>query len=596
MTQTAKHLALSLIGVIAICASVYGQSAARTSTLKREYINATRVVWTQGDVRNVEPLLQTNLGQATFGTEGICTMKSTATQQASILLDFGKEIHGGVQFVTAAFASGKQMNVRIRLGESVTEAMSDINDATGATNDHAIRDWEAALPWFGEREFGNSGFRFMRVDLLDIDKELQLKEIHAIKVFHDIPRAGSFKSNDSRLNQIWETGAYTVHQNMQTYIWDGIKRDRLVWIGDIHPEVMTVCTVFGYVDVVNKSLDLARDCAPLPQMMNGMSAYSLWWLRVQKVWYMYQGDMDYLKSQEEYLVGLVDTLIPHIGQNGRDDIQDHFLDWPSKADQRASATGFHALFIMALEDAGFLLRELGRNDAAERCDKAVARLRAAAPAVAEEFWAEGIPADKPGRKQAVALMCLADMITPRQAAPALLHSGAKGFSTFYGYYMLEALAKCGRHDQARRIASDFWGGMLDLGATTFWEDFDISWLENAGRIDEIVPEGKVDVHLSYGGYCYTKLRHSLAHGWASGPTSWMTARLLGLFPTAPGSTAVRLEPHMAGLQTIEGSLPTPFGPVKVKLEQMKGGKVAAEISAPAQVRIDAADYVVIKSR
>ena len=41
---------------------------------------------------------------------------------------------------------------------------------------------------------------------------------------------------------------------MQEYIWDGIKRDRLVWIGDLHPEVMTVNTVFGYNEVIPKSL------------------------------------------------------------------------------------------------------------------------------------------------------------------------------------------------------------------------------------------------------------------------------------------------------------------------------------------------------
>ena len=32
---------------------------------------------------------------------------------------------------------------------------------------------------------------------------------------------------------------------MQEYLWDGVKRDRLVWLGDMHPEVMTVQSVFG---------------------------------------------------------------------------------------------------------------------------------------------------------------------------------------------------------------------------------------------------------------------------------------------------------------------------------------------------------------
>ncbi|MDR2816497.1 MAG: hypothetical protein LBB62_07330 [Proteiniphilum sp.] len=46
---------------------------------------------------------------------------------------------------------------------------------------------------------------------------------------------GSFGSSDPRFDSIWITGAYTTHLNMQEYFWDGIKRDRLVWLGDFHP-------------------------------------------------------------------------------------------------------------------------------------------------------------------------------------------------------------------------------------------------------------------------------------------------------------------------------------------------------------------------
>ena len=32
--------------------------------------------------------------------------------------------------------------------------------------------------------------------------------------------------------------------------------------------------------------------------------------------------------------------------------------------------------------------------------------------------------------------------------------------------------------------------MLDRGATTFWEDFDLEWLDGSGRIDELPKEGQ----------------------------------------------------------------------------------------------------------
>ena len=58
--------------------------------------------------------------------------------------------------------------------------------------------------------------------------------------------------------------------------------------------------------------------------------------------------------------------------------------------------------------------------------------------------------------------------------------------------------------------------MLDLGATTFWEDFDIAWAQNAGGIDEFPVKGKVDIHGDFGAFCYKGYRHSLCHGWSSG--------------------------------------------------------------------------------
>lgn len=51
---------------------------------------------------------------------------------------------------------------------------------------------------------------------------------------------------------------------MQEYLWDGIKRDRLVWLGDFHPELKTITRVFGYNEVVPRSLDLACEQYPCP--------------------------------------------------------------------------------------------------------------------------------------------------------------------------------------------------------------------------------------------------------------------------------------------------------------------------------------------
>ena len=199
------------------------------------------------------------------------------------------------------------MRVRVRFGESASEAMSDVGGPKGATNDHAIRDQTCLIPWLGTHEIGNTGFRFVRIDLVDPDSFVVLKAVRAVFLYRDLPYKGSFRCSDERLNRIWQTGAYTAHLNMQDYLWDGIKRDRLVWIGDMHPETMTICAVFGNVDVVPASLDLVRDDTPLPNWMNGISSYSMWWVLIQHSWYQHHGDLAYLERQKPYLTACLDS-------------------------------------------------------------------------------------------------------------------------------------------------------------------------------------------------------------------------------------------------------------------------------------------------
>ena len=57
-----------------------------------------------------------------------------------------------------------------------------------------------------------------------------------------------FHCSDERLNRIWHTGAYTVLLNMQDYLYDGPKRDRIIWMGDMHPEIRCILAgIPGYV-------------------------------------------------------------------------------------------------------------------------------------------------------------------------------------------------------------------------------------------------------------------------------------------------------------------------------------------------------------
>ena len=58
--------------------------------------------------------------------------------------------------------------------------------------------------------------------------------------------------------------------------------------------------------------------------------------------------------------------------------------------------------------------------------------------------------------------------------------------------------------------------MLAVGATTFFEDFDLKWRQHSSVLDELPDIGQKDIHGDFGAHCYVGFRHSLCHGWASG--------------------------------------------------------------------------------
>ena len=584
MRTTLKHLLFLAVGILGLGSALAqlppvfdARDAARvrTSVLTRQFLTAERIVWTSGgeSVVNAEAILKPGNGQADLNQGKYLNLVSKGDIRPGIILDFGREIQGGIEIIATISNKNPAGRVRIRFGESVSETMNDVGQS-GATNDHAMRDFEVTLPWLGRLEVGNSGFRFARIDLLDKDTKLEIKEISAIFQYRDIPYAGSFICSDEKLNRIWMTGAYTVHLNMQDYLWDGIKRDRLVWVGDMHPEVMTINTVFGKNEVVPKSLDLARDLTPLPGWMNGISSYSMWWVLIHRDWYRYHGDYTYLARQKDYMSRLLHHLASKIDDNGREILDgNRFLDWPSSENKEAIHAGLQAMMVMTFE-AGLEISEiLGDFITEDFCRTTVAKLRKHVPEMA-------------GSKQAAALLAMSGLVTPEKAnSEVLARDGVHKMSTFYGYYMLTARAMAGDYQGALDNIREYWGGMLDLGATTFWEDFDIDWMKNAGRIDEIVPEGKTDVHCSYGGYCYEELRHSFCHGWASGPTSWLTRHVLGVQIVEPGARKIRIEPHLGDLQWAEGTFPTPYGVVKISHRKMADGKIKTSVQTPKKVKI-----------
>ncbi|MFM7184352.1 MAG: family 78 glycoside hydrolase catalytic domain [Planctomycetota bacterium] len=552
--------------------------AAQRSPIAEFYVDPVRVVWqSERGVSEAKTLLEAHPGQPVLEQPlPPCVIETMPGATGGILLDFGREIQGHVQLFTPMAEGKEPVRARVRFGESASEAMADLGGKQNAGNDHAVRDQVVTLPWLGTQTVGPSGFRFVRIDAVDPGRPIRLTQVRAVLGIRDVPRIGSFRCSDERLTRIWEVGADTVHLCMQDYLWDGIKRDRLVWIGDMHPEVSTINAVFGFNEVVPASLDLTRDVTPVETWMNGISSYSMWWVLIHEELWRHHGDRAYLEAQKPYLGALLERLARLVGPDGRERIDGmRFLDWPSSPNQQGVTAGLQALLVMTLDAGGRLMTELGDDRVAGLCRSAADRARKVAP-------------DPNGSKSGAALLSLAGMRDAQETADAvLLPGGAAGVSTFYGFYVLNALARAGHEEAALDLIRTYWGGMLDLGATTFWEDFDLAWTTNATRIDELVPTGKKDIHGDCGAYCYEGFRHSLCHGWASGPTAWLSQHVLGVSPAAPGFARARIAPLLGDLDWAEGTYPTPKGPIRVRHERRPDGTLRSWVTAPADVAIEA---------
>ncbi|MBQ7206850.1 MAG: alpha-L-rhamnosidase [Lentisphaeria bacterium] len=495
---------------------------------RRWYIPCRRILRAEG-VENAERLVGNTAYQPVIH---YVPPRVTIRPGGSLLLDFGRAFHGGVKLDPFE----KPGRVRIKFGESVSEALGPSNQ------DCSRKDALLDLPVCGSLEYGNTVFRFVEI-INEGETVIQCLNIMGVALERDLEVTGSFESSDPRLDEIWKTAVRTVHLCMQDYIYDGAKRDRIVWMGDLHPEIRGILCAFSDHGIIRDSLEFLMAQAGPEEPMNGFSTYSCWFVIALWDYCRAAGDREFLLKHAGYAEKMLRVFSRFIDDRGAEAVPGRrFLDWPNEDSPAAKHAGIHALLFWMMRSGAELLAAAGCDPAP--CLEAMAKLRCHAP-------------DPAGRKAPAALLTLtglADHTSVLETDP--FH----GVSTFYGYYML--LAK--KTVPALELIRRYWGRMLDFGATSFWEDFDLDWTRNAGRIDELPVPGKKDLHADFGAYCYKGLRHSLSHGWSCGPAPFLSERVLGVSFPEPGKVIVR--PDLGDLTWVRGSVPAPGGVVTVEAD------------------------------
>jgi alpha-L-rhamnosidase len=124
--------------------------------------------------------------------------------------------------------------------------------------------------------------------------------------------------------------------------------------------------------------------------------------------------------------------------------------------------------------------------------------------------------------------------------------------------------------------------MIDYGGTTPFEVYRPSWNAAIGRNDP-VPNTQSGIT-------------SLCHPWGAGVVTWLSEKVLGIAPTAPGFATYDIVPHLGGsLTSVRGSTPTPFGTIHASFNRITGvGRIEAPQGTVGRVGVPKCGRTIVR--
>ena len=486
---------------------------------------------------------------------------SRETPGNGLLADFGEETYGYLRFKDIR---GKGA-VRVIYAESESEALAvDLAN----TKPGALDGWEMLMLEEGaemRRDIAH-GFRFVHV--IPVDGEVSVGALAMDRETKGLPVRGSFRCSDAELNEIWDVSVRTLELTCREVFIEGIKRDHWVWSGDAVQSFLMNYYVFGDYDGCRDTLWTLRGKDPVKCHLNRIMDYTFYWFDAVEKYRLYSGDpyiarqvYPRMKTLLEFALGRLDAAGRPVDRPG----DWMFIDWaPEPLHNTGGVTAFEQmLLVRALEATAALAKEVG---AADDANAYLARAKKLRDEIVPRYWNEEkggllhlMKADGSLDEQLTRYPNMFGLFygyfdeakRARVVKDVLLNDNVLKIQTPYmRFYELESLCSLGMQETVTKEIKSYWGGMLNLGATSFWELYN--------------PSEKGVAHYAMYGRRYGK---SLCHAWGASPTYLLGKYYLGVTPTQPGFAAYEVKPNLGGLEWIEGDVPAPFGRIHVKFDK-----------------------------
>jgi hypothetical protein len=470
--------------------------------------------------------------------------------QNSMLVDFGKETFGKVIVKRLA---GEGM-LTLFYGETREEALAG---KEAETYDFIDVDWNTPVDHTTETR----AFRYIYAVG---NGNVSFDQISALYEYLPVDYRGDFECSDELLNKIYEVSLYTLHLNTREFHLDGIKRDRWIWSGDAYQSYLMNFYTFFDEDVNKRTLYALRGHDPVETHINTILDYSFYWMMGIYDHFFYTGDTAFVEQIYPRMKTMLEFCLGRTNDNGfveglpGDWV---FIDW-AEIDKKGEVSFEQLLLARSLEAVALCAAIAGDDDYAVKCNRLSESIKTK---VFDTFWNDAKGAFVHNRINGI----LSGTVTRYANMFSILFGYAdddkkqkirdnvilnddilKITTPYMKFYELASLCEIGEEEKAIQFVRDYWGGMLDLGATSIWEAYD--------------PEQSGDEHYAMYGRPFGK---SLCHAWGANPVYLFGKYLMGVKPTAPGYRSYIIEPSLAGLQWMKGKVPTPNGDIEFFMDQ-----------------------------
>lgn len=471
-----------------------------------------------------------------------------------ILYDFEKECFGKIIIENA-----KDGEYLLCLGESYEEAL-DTEYSQIVVNADVKNKCFTSVP---------VAFRYIFLPNSDTPLDISLD-------FEYLPldTKANFTCDNELINHLWKVCEYTMLLNSREGFFDGIKRDRWVWSGDAYQSYFVNYYLAFDKEIVKRTVRILRGADPINKHINTISDYTFYWFMSIWDYYFYTGDKDFVTDIYPDILDMLKFVEGRLSKDGMFERKPDdwvFMDWstfdpsgPICAEQMALCKSYVSIANCA--------KLVGDEETAVRLKKQSEYIK---EQINLRYWDEekGAFVDDylSGRRNvtrhANIFAILFDLTTKERKEKivknVIYNKEITPITTpYFEFYELDAMCHIGDFKYMTDMLNSYWGGMLRLGATTVWEEFD--------------PAKKgIEHYEMYGG----KYEKSLCHAWGASPIYLLGKYALGVFPTKAGYEEFQVKPNIMSFKHFEGTVPTPKGTVTVKfgngaitvLSQISGG-------------------------